>query len=54
MSKAEIEQRHRENKEKLGMYMRERQDVAWEDLGIWDRLRLINKFSFIALAGNFF
>jgi hypothetical protein len=36
------------------MYMRERQDLAWEDLEFWDKAKLINKFSLIALVGNLF
>ena len=50
----EAEQRQYENKEQLGMYMRERQDLAWEDLEFWDKAKLINKFSLIALVGNLF
>ena len=50
----ESEQRHYENTEQLGMYMRERQDLAWEDLKFWDKAKLINKFSIIALVGNLF
>ncbi len=50
----ESEQRHYENTEQLGMYMRERQNLAWEDLKVWDKAKLINKFSIIALVGNFF
>jgi hypothetical protein len=36
------------------MYMRERQDLAWEDLNFKDKARLVNKFSLIAIVGNFF
>ena len=50
----ESEIRHYENKEQLGMYMRERQDLAWEDLNFKDKARLVNKFSLIAIVGNFF
>jgi len=52
--RSENEQRHYENMEQLGMYMRERQDLAWEDLKFWDKAKLINKFSIIALVGNLF
>lgn len=51
---SEAEQRQYDNKEQLGMYMRERQDLAWEDLKFWDKAKLINKFSLIALVGNLF
>jgi hypothetical protein len=34
--------------------MRERQELAWQDLKFWDKAKLINKFSLIALVGNFF
>ena len=54
MTTQAAEQRHYENKEQLGMYMRERQDLAWEDLKFWDKAKLINKFSLIALVGNLF
>lgn len=46
--------RHYENMEQLGMYMREHQDLSWEDLTFWDKLKLFNKFSFLAILGNIF
>lgn len=50
----EDELRHFENKEQMGMYMRDHQDMKWEDLKFWDKVKLINMFSPIAIAGNFF
>ena len=52
--KDDAEKRHYENVEQLGMYMREHQDLAWDDLKFWDKAKLINKFSIIAIVGNFF
>ena len=46
------ELRHYENREQLGMYMREHQDLGWDDLSFWDKWKLINKFSIIAIIGN--
>lgn len=34
------------------MYMREHQDVSWDDLKFWDKVKLINKFSVLAIIGN--
>ena len=44
--------RQYENREQLGVYMREHQDVSWDDLKFWDKVKLINKFSVLAIIGN--
>lgn len=38
----------------MGMYMREHVDIAWQDLKISDKAKLVNKFSIIAIVGNLF
>jgi hypothetical protein len=44
--------RHYENKEQMGMYMREHQDIAWSDLAFWDKAKLFNKYAFVTIIGN--
>jgi hypothetical protein len=34
--------------------MREHEDMSWEDLKFSDKLKLINKFSLLAIVGNLF
>ena len=46
------ELRHYENVEQLGVYMREHKDLPWNKLPFWDKAKLINKFSILAIVGN--
>lgn len=46
------EQRQFENHEHLGMYMRQKQDLSWEELKFSDKIKLINLYSPLALFGN--
>jgi hypothetical protein len=32
--------------------MREHRDLSWDDLKFWDKIKLINKFSVLAIIGN--
>ncbi len=38
----------------MGAYMKEHKDLSWTQLSFWDKAKLINKFSLIAIIGNVF